>query len=411
MNYYKVEDKYCFSFNNYDYIQIGKSEFEKESKEIYFLFNGEIGKDRNLSIISDVKELNIKKESIRDLSLLNLNKEIKVSDFIKEKIRFRKVISVNMIYGLKYKKKESISKKVNVLGLGDVGGTLAIGLRLLGKDIIKEIGIYDLSEDRMKRYEMELNQIVFPNDSDLPEISIVDSEELFDCDVFVFTASKFVPKVGNEAKDVRMIQYQANKKIVGIYAKMARDFNFKGIFAVVSDPVDLLCNEVYYSSNTNKDGIFDNKGLLPNQVRGFGLGVMNGRANYYSKKMGINYKENGRVFGPHGEGLIVADNILNYDSLNSNILTKKVIEANLRVRDTGFKPYIAPALSSGVLSIIETLNGNFNYSTVFIDGIYWGVRNKFINGGIEIERLEISEKLINKIEKSYNNLRRQYEEN
>ncbi len=192
---------------------------------------------------------------------------------------------------------------------------------------------------------------------------------------------------------------------------MARDFNFKGIFAVVSDPVDLLCNEVYYSSNRNKDGIFDNKGLLPNQVRGFGLGVMNGRANYYSKKMGIDYEETGRVFGPHGEGLIVADNILNYNSVNSNILTKKVIEANLRVRDTGFKPYIAPALSSGALSIIETLKGNFNYSTVFIDGIYWGVRNKFINGAIEIERLEISDKLINKIEKSYNGLRKTYEEN
>ncbi len=411
MNYYKIEDKYCFSFNNYDYIKIEESEFEQESEEIYFLFNGEIGKDRNLSIIGNEKELNIEKESIRDLSLLNLNKEIKVSDFIKEEIRLRKVISVNMIYGLKYKKIKKISKKVNVLGLGDVGGTLAIGLRLLGKDVIKEIGIYDLSEDRMKRYEMELNQIVFPNDSDLPEISIADSKDLFDCDVFVFTASKFVPKVGNEGKDVRMIQYQANKKIVGIYAKMARDFNFKGIFAVVSDPVDLLCNEVYYSSNRNKDGIFDNKGLLPNQVRGFGLGVMNGRANYYSKKMGIDYEETGRVFGPHGEGLIVADNILNYNSVNSNILTKKVIEANLRVRDTGFKPYIAPALSSGALSIIETLKGNFNYSTVFIDGIYWGVRNKFINGAIEIERLEISDKLINKIEKSYNGLRKTYEEN
>ena len=34
--------------------------------------------------------------------------------------------------------------KVNVLAMGDVGGTLVMGLRLLGGETIADIGIYDL---------------------------------------------------------------------------------------------------------------------------------------------------------------------------------------------------------------------------------------------------------------------------
>jgi len=378
------------------------------------LYEGEIGRTNNSLIVTSVNELFMITENIDELSILKMkenNVSEEVSDFIIEKIKEKKVIKLNVSYDINFDENIFKSKKVNLLGLGDVGGTLLIGLRLLGKGIIEEIGIYDLNEDRMKRYEMELNQIVFPNDSELPKIKIIDADDLFNCDAFIFTASKFVPEVGNEKIDVRMVQYQANKKIVAIYAKMARKLKYKGMFFVVSDPVDLLCNVVYYESNSNELSEFDGFGLLPNKVRGFGLGVMNGRANYYSEKMNMNYKNEGRVFGPHGSGLIVADSIKEYNDINSLELQEKVIEANLRVRDVGFKPYIAPALSSGALSIIETLKGNYNYSTVFIDGIYWGARNKFVNGSVEIERLNLSENLLFRIKKSYMDLRKIYEEN
>ena len=414
MNYYKINGKSCFSLNEYRYEKINEVEFEKTFEEIYFLYEGEIGRTNNSLIVTSVNELFMITENIDELSILKMkenNVSEEVSDFIIEKIKEKKVIKLNVSYDINFDENIFKSKKVNLLGLGDVGGTLLIGLRLLGKGIIEEIGIYDLNEDRMKRYEMELNQIVFPNDSDLPKIKIIDADDLFNCDAFIFTASKFVPEVGNEKIDVRMVQYQANKKIVAIYAKMARKLKYKGMFFVVSDPVDLLCNVVYYESNSNELSEFDGFGLLPNKVRGFGLGVMNGRANYYSEKMNMNYKNEGRVFGPHGSGLIVADSIKEYNDINSLELQEKVIEANLRVRDVGFKPYIAPALSSGALSIIETLKGNYNYSTVFIDGIYWGARNKFVNGSVEIERLNLSENLLFRIKKSYMDLRKIYEEN
>ncbi len=187
-------------------------------------------------------------------------------------------------------------KRIHLLGLGDVGSTLAIGLKLLGGDVIHTLGVFDINEHQRKRYEMELNQIIVNQSLKVEALTM---EDLFHCDVFVFCASKYVPKVGENVSDVRMIQFEENSKIIEIYAKMARENGFKGLFCVVSDPVDLLCRSVFVASNTNEKGVFDGLGIPAERIRGFGLGVMHGRSYYYAKKMGIEYAANGRVFGPH----------------------------------------------------------------------------------------------------------------
>jgi len=284
--------------------------------------------------------------------------------------------------------------KVTLLGLGDVGGTLLIGLRLLGRGIISEIGIYDLSSDKLSRWEMELNQIVDPNDDTLPPVRIIGQEELFDGDMFIFTASKFVPQVGSDVKDVRMVQFESNRQIIEIYAKQASEQEYKGIFAVVSDPVDLLCSAVNrVASNLSKD-----------QIRGYGLGVMYGRAKYYADKEGIDFTK-GRAYGPHGKALVIANDLESYDSEKSQALTTLTIEANLKVRDAGFKPYVAPALSSGALSLLHTLRGQWHYSAVAIDDYYLGVRNRYINGKTEVECIPAHVNLVKRIENSVEEMR------
>ncbi len=109
--------------------------------------------------------------------------------------------------------------RVNVLGLGDVGGTLLTGLRLLGHDVIDEIGIFDLDPKKKRRWALELGQILDPNVGHYPEIVELQMEDLFDCDMFVFCASRSVPEVGSKIKDVRMVQYESNSKIIVPYAK------------------------------------------------------------------------------------------------------------------------------------------------------------------------------------------------
>ena len=76
--------------------------------------------------------------------------------------------------------------RMNLLALGDVGGTVLTGLRLLGSDAVESIGIYDLNEKLLRRYEREINQICFPDCRVLPHVEIIDEAGLFDCDMIVF---------------------------------------------------------------------------------------------------------------------------------------------------------------------------------------------------------------------------------
>lgn len=299
-------------------------------------------------------------------------------------------------------------KRVNILGLGDVGGTLLTGLKLLGGDVVSRIGICS-GNDSGRRYEFEMNQVAYPWDYDaLPEVEIVGKEEIFDCDVFVFCASKSVPAVGAEVADVRMAQYEANREIIREYAVMARNKKYRGLFAVVSDPVDPLCGAAYRESNKNEEGVADHKGLRPCQIQGYGLGVMNSRAAYYAKRDDRfrSFLSEGRAFGPHGQDLVIANSIANYDDALSRELTALAVEANLKAREAGFKPYIAPALSSGALSILLTLRGEWHYSSTPLGGVFLGARNRMTEAGVELESLPLPEALFRRIEHAYRELER-----
>lgn len=270
--------------------------------------------------------------------------------------------------------------RVNLLALGDVGSTLLMGLRLMGGDVISSIGICDLREGVAQRWEFELNQIQSPDAAFLPPVDIIAPEQLFDGDVFLFCASRMVPDTSVTSGDVRMAQYGLNRELAAIYARMAREKNYRGLFCVVSDPVDPLCRAAMRES-----------GLAPAQVRGFGLGVMHARALYYARRDGrfASYLAEGRAFGPHGEDLVLANSVAHYDDALSRELTDKVAHANLEMRRLGYKPYVAPALSSGALSLLALLRGQWHYSSVYDGQVFMGCRNRLTPAGIETEALTL----------------------
>lgn len=270
--------------------------------------------------------------------------------------------------------------RVNLLALGDVGSTLLLGLRLMGGDVISSIGICDLREGVARRWEFELNQIQSPDAAFLPPVDIIAPEQLFDGDVFLFCASRMVPDTSVTSGDVRMAQYGLNRELAAIYARMAREKNYRGLFCVVSDPVDPLCRAAMRES-----------GLAPAQVRGFGLGVMHARALYYARRDGrfASYLTEGRAFGPHGEDLVLANSVAHYDDALSRELTDKVAHANLEMRRLGYKPYVAPALSSGALSLLALLRGQWHYSSVYDGQVFMGCRNRLTPAGIETEALTL----------------------
>ena len=296
--------------------------------------------------------------------------------------------------------------RINIIALGDVGATMLIGLRLLGADVISEIGICDIRPEACERLEMEINQIRYPSpDVRLPEVHIIDQQNLFDCDALIFCASRGVPEVKKDGEgepvDVRMVQLEANRDIIRSYAGMAREKNFKGLVAVVSDPVDNLAA-----------AFLDESGLEAWQLQGYGLGVMNARAMYYAERNEefTSYLEEGRVFGPHGQDLVVANSLINYDAEISEALTALTRDANLEIRKLGFKPYIAPAISSAAISVLMTLRGEWHYGSLYLgdknDGAFLGIRNRLTPDGWEYEDAELPDELYDRIRYAYDRLRK-----
>lgn len=304
--------------------------------------------------------------------------------------------------------------RINILAMGDVGGTLALAMKLTGADVVSEIGICDLNETALARWEQELGQIALPKDPDhFPQIIPVSMEELFSCDAFVFCASAGVPDLKQTDVDVRMAQLEKNRAIIRGYAERAAAEGFAGEFFVVSDPVDPLCAAALGG------------GLVPQGVQGFGLGVMNGRAAYYARREErfADYLQDGRVFGPHGEDLVVANSLSHYDEEKALQLTGLTTGANIRIRQLGYKPYIAPAVTSGALSILENLRGEWHYSSAWFGpvpvpgeseggpesaggagGAFLGMRCRRCRDGLLIEDRPLDERLFARIETAYRKL-------
>ena len=409
--FYKYEDNYLFSLLEYkEFTRVSVEEVKNTKGPIYYLNRFPPINSRKQFTISNPSLLFMEEEGLNLIRLDEVDYGNKVDKWLLDKIDQREVSCINTSYP---NWKDLLNKntkdkwKVNLIALGDVGSTLAIGLRLLGGDCISEIGIYDRNINRLKRWEHELNQIKDPADKvTFPKVLTIEEDDLFNCDIFIFCASKGVPAVGSEVKDVRMVQFQSNSEIISQYAKLARDKKFKGIFAVVSDPVDLLCKMAFLESNKDSEGNLDFQGLSSDQIIGYGLGVMNGRAAFYAEKSPdtIHFLKEGRLFGPHGEGLIVADSIENYNEEISSYLTERTVNANKVVRSFGYKPYIAPSLSSGALSIIATIRGDWFYGSTYIREVYMGARCRLMPTGIELEQLKLPESLFNRIQETYDRL-------
>ncbi|MFR3030259.1 MAG: hypothetical protein ACLTNO_02605 [Blautia sp.] len=159
------------------------------------------------------------------------------------------------------------------------------------------------------------------------------------------------------------------------------------------------------ASNEGRRGIRRQRSA-PEQIQGYGLGVMNARAAYYARQEQrfSDFLQEGRAYGPHGQDLVIANSIEHYDDEISRELTRLAVEANLRTRELGFKPYVAPALSSAAISLILTMEGKWHYSSNFLGGIYMGSKNRYTLQGLEIESLPLPEALYGRLRQAYDGL-------
>ena len=103
---------------------------------------------------------------------------------------------------------------------------------------------------------------------------------------------------------------------------------------------------------------------------------MNARAAFFARQDSrfATFLTDGRAFGPHGRGLVIANPLSHYDNALSQELTELTESANLRIRELGYKPYVAPAVSSGAMQLLLTLRGEWHCGSVCLGGIWFGVK-------------------------------------
>ena len=361
---------------------------------------------------SDPRQLLAEREDVRFLSPDSLGDVPELPEALLRRVEDRTLQAVNLSHprwedALRFQPLSGGKKRLHLLAVGDVGGTLLTALKLLGGDVIESIGIADVNSAAVERWCAEMGQIAWPWDYQaLPPVEPVAPEWLFDCDLFLFAAAKSVPPVG-AGGDVRMAQLAANRPLVEHYARLARQARFPGLFLVMSDPVDPLCRAAYLASNREENGRFDGRGLLPEQVRGLGLGVMNARAAYFAGRdpRYAAFLTEGRSFGPHGQGLVIANSIAHYDDALSRALTEEVLSANLRIRELGFKPFVAPAVSSGAMQLLLLLRGAWHCASLPLGEVYFGCRSRLTPLGCETEALPLPPALLARLQESEARLR------
>lgn len=281
-------------------------------------------------------------------------------------------------------------KRITVIGMGDVGLTMVLGLMLYGRERFEEISIYELNEKARLRFEHELGQIRSQHLS-FPAIKLIDKEEIPRTDMVLFCASKPLPKPDEAIGDVRLMQLDDNWLILEEYLKLLEDNHYDGLIGIVSDPVDLL------ATRTIRRFSFE-----PRKVMGFGQGVMAARAAFYGG-------EDIHLFGPHGQGLFVANDLKDFSIEKSKEITEKTLNENLVIRSFGFKPYIAPALSSAAIAIVDLLEGRWHYSSQYLGNIHWGELYRMNGRKLEMKKIK-NPALLNEVKKTYEGVVRINEE-
>ena len=135
------------------------------------------------------------------------------------------------------------------------------------------------------------------------------------------------------------------------------------------------------------------------QVEGYGLGVMYARAAYYAQQEERfhSFLAEGAVFGPHGAQLVVANSLTDYDEQLSQELTHLAATANLRARELGFKPYIAPALSSAAYPLLATLRGQWHLGSTQMGTVFFGSDTRRGPAGVEVRCRPLPPPLLQRI--------------
>ncbi|WP_198306163.1 malate dehydrogenase [Arcobacter vandammei] len=203
------------------------------------------------------------------------------------------------------------NKTIGIVGVGNVGSTLAFNLAISG--LCNKILLKDIKEDFTKAMALDISQAAKASNNNTTIKACLNKGEFKDCDIVIITAG-IARKPNMSREDLLLI----NAKIIEDIFDDILEQNKEAIYIIVSNPLDAMVYVALTKSKLPRNRVFGMAGVLDSARF----------KHYIEEKIKIPYKKiDALVIGSHSNTMLPLVNFAKVDDKNLNeILTKDEIE-------------------------------------------------------------------------------------
>ena len=262
-------------------------------------------------------------------------------------------------------------KRVGIVGVGNVGATLAFTLAT--KNICSSILLKDVRENIVQAMALDISQATNAARSETITKACLTNEEFKNCDVIVITAG--IARRPGMSRDDLLV---TNANIMTSVIKDIIRFNPNAIIIVVSNPLDAMVYTALKASNWSRNKIIGMAGILDSARM----------SHFIFEKLGYGQGQiDASVMGGHGDDMVPLADFSTVAGVNlSELLSKEDIDdivyktknggaQIVKLLETG-SAYYAPAYSTTLMieAILEDkrkiypcaimLEGEYGYENI-----------------------------------------------
>ncbi len=184
------------------------------------------------------------------------------------------------------------NKRVGIIGVGNVGSTLAFNLA--SKNICSSILLKDIRENIVQAMALDISQSANAANSNTVIQSCLEDKEFKDCDIVVVTAG-VARKPGMSRDDLLL----TNAKIMTQVIQSTITFNPNAIIIVVSNPLDAMVYTALKASKYPRNKIIGMAGILDSARM----------SHFILEKLGYGAGQiESSVMGGHGDDMVPLPN-------------------------------------------------------------------------------------------------------
>lgn len=184
------------------------------------------------------------------------------------------------------------NKKVGIIGVGNVGSTLAF--TLASKNICSQILLKDIRENIVQAMALDISQSANAAKSNTIVKACIEDKEFKDCDIVVITAG--VARRPGMSRDDLLL---TNAKIMTQVIQSTITFNPNAIIIIVSNPLDAMVYTALKASKYPRNKIIGMAGILDSARM----------SHFILEKLGYGAGQiEASVMGGHGDDMVPLPN-------------------------------------------------------------------------------------------------------